>query len=512
MFDFHLHPSLKAQFADPSRKPAPWEDLHLRFRNPDLMLRLLRCQGINEVIDSQASMTQVARAGMNLVAITLHPPEAAMMRDPLIQKIAAEAQTPFIHPKQVARIAGGDACFELLNEELAHLLEYREGNGYRLKLIRSMDEYDAGDTRTIHAVLNIEGAHAFEGIRTGRNSEERWRTYWENFTEFTTARGVRIFAMNIAHLEPNECCNHAFGIQVFRPEPFYPTGCGITPMGVRLLHQMRDQGILCDIKHTSLLARQQLYALGLHGDGWPLVCTHAGLTGIHSNERTRYIRSQTKLKKDFLHLRHSKPAGYLEGTSFNASSINLYDDDVAEVVLSGGLIGLSLDQRILGTPEQTQLSGSYTDELYDEEVISPEERDFFLTGTGRYAGPEAVSSWQHISTRDRQEPRYFHARHFLNQVFHLFRIADRYSIPCERMAQQICIGSDFDGLIDPLNACRTVLELPAFRNDLLNEFVSWERAYTAATGQSISTSIPPDELLENIFYANGVRFMRAWYT
>jgi hypothetical protein len=120
-FDFHLHPALKAQFTAPADKPGPWDHIHLSFRDPDIILALLKCQGINEVVDSQASLSQLTSAGMNLVAIALHPPEAAMMNDDLIRKIADEDQTHFINMEKVSSIGTGNFYFRLMNEELDHL-------------------------------------------------------------------------------------------------------------------------------------------------------------------------------------------------------------------------------------------------------------------------------------------------------------------------------------------------------------------------------------------------------
>lgn len=514
-FDFHLHPSLKAQFSSTANKPSPWDSIHLRFRDPDLLLQLLKCQGINEVVDSQASLSQLIAGGVNLVAIALHPPEAAMMRDGLIQKIAEEEQTHYIDNAKVDAIGTGDVYFTLLNEELDHLEQNLSSQGKQLKLIRHFSEYNADDLNTVHAIINVEGPHAFYGIRSGRSPAQIMATFLENFRQFTEVRNVRIFAMNIAHLENNDFCNHAFGIQIFKPEPFFPGGTILTNEGLQLLLAMKEKKILCDIKHTSLLARQQLVAIGLHGPHWPLVCTHAGLTGIHSQNRYRYFLHNRSFGEGFLRVKHYKPIGYLQGTSFNASSINLYDDDVAAIVNSGGLIGLSLDQRILGTPEDGMLSPDYLEEIYEQEVISPGEKELFRDHSldRRPVPDEAVLKSEDIRTTDRQNSERFHARHFMNQVFHLFVIARRYGIPDLIMAERICIGSDFDGMINPVDCCRNVTKLTAFKERLLRDFATWEEEFADhdETGFRISDFIRPKDLLENIFYINGVRFLRDWY-
>ncbi len=514
-FDFHLHPSLKAQFTAPANKPSAWDNIHLRFRDPDLLLQLLKCQGIDDVVDSQASLSQLVQGGVNLIAIALHPPEAAMMRDGLIQKIAEEEQTAYIDNDKVDAIGTGDLYFTLLNEELDHLEQHLEHQGKKLKLIRHFNEYNAADMNTVHAILNVEGPHAFYGKRSGKTLSQIMTGFWENFRQFTEVRNVRIFAMNIAHLENNDFCNHAFGIQIFKPEPFFPDGTIISNEGVQLLLKMKEKKILCDIKHTSLIARQQLYAMGLHGPHWPLVCTHAGLTGIHSQNRYRFFLHNRSFGEGYLRVKHYKPIGYLQGTSFNASSINLYDDDVVTIINSGGLIGLSMDQRILGTPEDGMLSPDYLDEIYEQEVISPGEKELFRDRSLNItpAPDEAVLKSEDFRTADRQRSGRFHARHFMNQVFHLFVIARRYGIPDLTMAQRICIGSDFDGMINPVDSCPNVTGMQAFKEMLLQEYLLWEEEFAGhdETDFSISDFISPEDLLENIFYRNGVAFLRQWY-
>lgn len=510
-FDFHLHPALKAQFTAPTDKPSPWDHIHLNFRDPDILLLLLKCQGINEVVDSQASLSQLTSVGMNLVAIALHPPEAAMMNDGLIRKIADEEQTHFINMAKVSDIGTGNIYFRLMNEELDHLEQHLQHQGRRLKILNNMGEYNAADLNTVHAILNVEGPHAFYGERAGKTLAQIMSDVRENFRQFTEDRGVRIFAMNIAHLEKNDFCNHAFGIQIFKQDPFFPKDNGISDEGLQLLQMMQEKNILCDIKHTSLFARQQIYGLGWHGGNWPLVCTHAGLTGIHSHNRRRYFLQHRKFGDGYLRVKHYKPNGYLAGTSFNACSINLYDDDVVTIINSGGLIGLSLDQRILGTPEDGMQSPDYLDEIYDEEVISAGEREWFRGTSRPFIGDDFVLKSEDISTaRDRQRSDMFHARHFMNQVFHLFAIARKNDITDATMTQRICIGSDFDGMINPVDCCKNVTGLTYFKDLLLTNYSQWEDEFEPDRFR-ISDFISPQDLFENIFYRNGRAFLEKWF-
>lgn len=492
----------------PTEFPSPWDLIKLKFIHPNLITALLKCNGINEVVDSQASLGQLIKGKVNLIALALHPPETAMMNDGLIQQIATEEQTNYINLNRITDIGSGDIYFRMLNEELANLKKNLSNNGKKLKLISSISQYKASDTDTIHAILIIEGPHAFFGARQHRSETEILTDFWNNFETFTTAN--RIFSLNIAHLQDNGFCNHAFGIQIFKPAPFYPGGNGISHHGFKLLQKMKEKEILLDIKHMSLYARKQLYDFRIGELDYPIVCTHAGLTGIKREDRGRYFLGQHR-EGDHLRVRHYKPAGYLLGTSFNPCTINLYDEDVREVVFSGGLVGLSLDQRILGTPEEWMMSSDNMGDIYEEEVISPGERDYFINVVRSSQNTWDIIKPTDITTGDRQDWLRFHARHFLNQVFHLFKIADQYNYNMALMAQRICIGSDFDGMINPVDCCKNVTQLEKFRNYLTDNFKEWEKDFTEVTGIKVSSFIAPKKLMDNIFYQNGVDFLKEWY-
>ena len=507
-FDFHLHPSLKPQMSAPANTPSPWDIIKLKFAHPNLTTVLLTWNNINEVVDSQASLTQLIKGKVNLIALALHPPETAMMNDGLIREMGNQQQTPYIDINRITDIGSGDIYFRMLNEELANLKKNLSKNGKRLKLISNISQYKASDLTTVHAILIIEGPHAFFGAKQRRTETEIFTDFWNNFETFTTVN--RIFSLNISHLQDNEFCNHAFGIQIFNPKPFYPNGNGITQHGFKLLQKMKEKNILLDIKHTSLVARKQLYDFLIGENNWPIVCTHAGLTGIKKEDRGRYF-IDTDNEGQHLKVRHYKPAGYILGTSFNPCTINLYDDDVKEIVFSGGLIGLSLDQRIVGVPEEALMAEDNMGDIYEEEFISPGEKGFFTNVVRSTPDNSDIIMTENISRTDRQDWPRFHARHFLNQVFHLFKIADQYNFNKALMAQRICIGSDFDGMINPVDGCPNVTKLESFKNYLVDNFKEWEADFTEVTGIKISSFITPKKLMDNIFYQNGVDFLKQWY-
>src|SRR4029079_15317853 len=84
---------------------------------------------------------------------------------------------------------------------------------------------------------------------------------------------------------------------------------------------------------------------------------------------------------------HMKPkSSYIDGVYYNCSSINLYNEDIEVILVSGGLIGLSFDQRILGFADENVLRDVTVP--HDVEYISELEAKFFLG-----PNPETLPAW-----------------------------------------------------------------------------------------------------------------------
>ncbi len=130
--------------------------------------------------------------------------------------------------------------------------------------------------------------------------------------------------------------------------------------------------ILIDIKHMSLEARKQYYEflkeIIVRRISRYLI-SHGGVTGVSWDNKPVVCR---KKYRDWIKVRYFKPKGLMR-TKFNPWSINLYDEEIKKIVDSNGLIGLNLDERILGAKQKRP--GERV------EYFSPEEfndRDFRL--------------------------------------------------------------------------------------------------------------------------------------
>ena len=171
-------------------------------------------------------------------------------------------------------------------------------------------------------------------------------------------------------------------------------------------------------------------------------------------------------KGKHVRVRYERPAG-LHGTNFNPWSINLYDEEIALIVGSGGLIGVSLDQRILGFGNP------------GVEIFSAEE--YKLLRPGKEPVPvgdleddeptvELDASWQleQMAAADFAEPQLLHPhiRYLCNQILHMVQVGGPATWQC------LCIGSDFDGIINAVNVCKTAAAYPQLERLLITGLTS----------------------------------------
>jgi len=179
--------------------------------------------------------------------------------------------------------------------------------------------------------------------------------------------------------------------------------------------------ILIDVKHMNAISRQEFYNTfavpSLNTDHpIPIIASHVAYSGRET-------------LSDLIDGIENEQDGDLYQKSgsewkFNSWNINLCDEDVINIYKSKGLIGINLDQRVLG--------------VLDEDV---EKTD---TTHAKYVWQNVKSMMEVIIDSDDPELG------LKNRVTDLF-----------------CLGTDFDGFIDPVNKYPTVSEFKLLREDLI---------------------------------------------
>jgi microsomal dipeptidase-like Zn-dependent dipeptidase len=183
---------------------------------------------------------------------------------------------------------------------------------------------------------------------------------------------------------------------------------GFTELGWMVLRKLLDNAnghrVLIDLKHMSVKAREEYYQFleQEHADEViPLIVSHGAVNGF---------RSHRELVEDDL-FNYGK---------FQSNDINFYDDEILRVARSGGIFGIQFDERRVSSK-------------------------FELKKTGPFL--------------NRRKMLFHKSKLIWNQIEHIAEVLNRHG----EFAWGIqSIGSDYDGMINPLNGFWTAEDMPLF--------------------------------------------------
>jgi microsomal dipeptidase-like Zn-dependent dipeptidase len=304
--------------------------------------------------------------------------------------------------------------------------EYAEGTYVIAK--NGEDMVNIINENKVAFVLTIEGGNVFNTADLDVDSIIEKIREVKNWDE-------KILFISLTHHFYNHLAGHAHSIPNYAKlvlDQSNGINGGFTTLGIkvtRFLLGIDDEGnykpgefgyrILIDVKHLNAKSRREYYNTFvmpslLTDHPIPVVASHVAYSGKDSLE---------VLIEDMAHERDNNLTER-RGNRFNNWNINLCDEDVITICKSNGLIGINLDQRVLGVNHKyikvTSKHGNYV--------------------------------WQHIKA-------------MMQTVLESPVLSDDEKA---RIPGLFCLGTDFDGFIDPLNKYPTVLQFSALRKDLIN--------------------------------------------
>ena len=514
-FDFHLHPALKCLFSEEdaakqTKKLSPWVPLD-KSKIPFL---LKCCTEFPFILESQGNLAQLAASDCNLVCIALYIPEKDMLTDSLIQSSSNGPLNIYLQKDKINAIINGNPYTILRTDDWKTLTDGEQFGitNKKVKPLKTRADFDENDSSTIHAVFSVEGCHTLSSELQNFDTD----AIIANIDDLRS--NVSLISVNLTHMEQSPLCNHAFGMQFLSNDGFKPTGNKISVDGIRVLRHCYENNILIDIKHLSLGSRQHLYELrkmpSFADINQPIVCTHAGFTGISIKEIPDYVFAQRAFTaKGYTVVWQGKPVKYGDSPrpSFNASSINLYDEDILEILNSGGILGFSLDKRILGYQQFEHETNGRDDFPLETEYISNKEKTIFF-GTGRVKISKAfgdmkdqVIQWDEIEEGGVVDPAMseYHLKHFRAHVLHVIVVAGKNNYDVSAALNQVCIGSDYDGLINPVWFCETANSLEHFKSVFEDNFISFAEKSNVAMPDGFDVKV----FSKKLFYENGRDFV-----
>ncbi|MDN3670061.1 membrane dipeptidase [Echinicola jeungdonensis] len=285
----------------------------------------------------------------------------------------------------------------------------------------------------ITMVITIEGAHALG------TDNVPFATFKKRVATIKKEWPFPVFFITFAHHFDNGLCGHAHSIPDIgkwllnqsprKNEGFSPEGRKIIRRFLSINtnnHSEPKWGyrILIDVKHMSARARREYYhdiiipcMEAEDKETIPVIASHCGFSGI--KDLNTHIEKEALEKDDYF-----DPSGF-----FNAWNINMCEEDLKIIVQSSGLFGLSFDQRIIGVP-----------------------------GLANNTPNNIRGLWNNIKA-------------VIKSIYNRNDLAEKEK---NNIWNCITIGTDFEGLINPVDDYPTVLNFEDFEQNLI-EIIEQER-------------------------------------
>lgn len=551
-FDFHLHPVFKRFICNfeadyPTRRAADELLLPIDLRNP--ITDFLE-ENFLHILESQSCVAQMEKGQLLLGVANIAP----------IEEMFAATNSFFgkiLHSRFFTSPVD-QQYFDLIRDRKIsyYQLLIRELNLYRQLMqdnkIRMFCRKNASwqDGEGVMLAMGLEGGHCLCRTLIRRPGEPDTMiirngggdAISKDFIDnpvLTPAESLRhlqkamweenmdicyLILTHLSYIPEQFLATHAFGMKMIEHEAVYPCGNGITQAGKDVIDAAytlkvddKRATVLIDIKHMGLKSRLDLYAYRKEKnyEAIPLIASHVGVTGYSIQEWKSALEECRLLVKNGIPYAgvtmDRKMAGKWGAMNnkftFNGWSINLMDEDIEEVLKSGGLIGISLDVRILGWQDITGKGDK-------EEFLSWEDFRYFFPekAAALSKGEEVFKESRLIPTKEERHP--------LALCFNILHIAAvaRLVEGVKDPFKQVCIGSDYDGLINPIINCRDAGDMPALERNLLKWMPVAESAYLEENGGERLLPLKSGKLdmaalrgiISDILYENGKAFLQRW--
>lgn len=545
--DIHTHPDFKTFLS--ANREAKRTNCWRKFNIP-LLLKIIDRIRLGSILESQSTLRQLNRHRGSVALVGLLAFEKAIITADIYQSrgihinllaiakiLKAIYYRKCLDPDLLQRISlPGSYYFNLFKEAQEHLIKSKtKRSGYNL--LTNISNYNPGK---LNIILTLEGGHNLFNKTSGNNVENDVLT---NLGELKSDSRRYLF-MSMAHFEQNLLCTHAYNMKIIDDARFMPGGRGITALGIRVINEALSQHkrILIDIKHMSLISRKQYYQIledDFGSENIPIIMSHGGVTGI-SYENIRVAHCETDMNNRWIKVQYDRPDGHIGGTKFNPCSINLYDEEIKKIIDSKGLIGLNLDERILGIKqkrekglmeyfskaefscedfeeyrgltEQEEVLSEFEQRMIElEESIDSELENYLVEiyqDTGRHRNRDYIRRFNGIrnSLIELQRMRWEEERpilkfekdikHLCNNILHIVKVGG------ENAWKHICIGSDFDGLINPVDVCRNATQY----KKLSKALKLWLPLTTGITAPRYFIN-DINQQVDDIMYGNAYRFL-----
>ena len=262
--------------------------------------------------------------------------------------------------------------------------------------------------------------------------------------------------MTLAHHFYNEICGHARSISIGSIKDNQNRGLNtdVTELGFKviekLLNNTNKKRILIDVKHMSTPARKTYYKLleNTYADqNIPIIVSHGAVNGKRSIEE--WDISDSALSKKFSQI-----------------DINFYDTEILRIAKSKGIFGLQLDERRIASKKAVRSSRIY----FPNKKRRLENKSELL--------------W--------------------NQIQHCAEILNKNNLFCW---ETVAIGSDFDGIVNPIKGLWTSENVKDIEPYLVKRAQDYLNKHTQ---KLISINqISAQEIIDRLLFLNAETFLKT---
>lgn len=492
--DLHGHTT---QFTYNRQLPNPWQESY------------------NILFPAQGDYAQLARGNVRVVMASLYPVEQGFVTMKLLDLETGNV-TDFLAkvivkmPKERAdevQSYGHDYFEDLLNElnfldksqypftkkVFTGLLKRKK---FRYIIVKDFNELKsllnldadlnpgAACADTIAVVLTIEGAHAL-GVGQ-RNTLTKdlddlkgiLTTNIDKLKKLAPVGGEEgawsPFFISLCHHFWNQLGGHAVSLwDIIRKAMDQTKGInsGITDLGKMVVDKLLDTSngqrrILIDIAHMSIKVREWYYDyLDARGDNIPILVSHTGLNGCGT-------MTEAEMHGEPENIHDIADEKYAASDEFNPWDVFLTDEEILKIQKSGGLIGLNMDERI----------------MMGKKTLEKTRRDArFKSAKGK---------------------RVIWIKPLINEILHIARHLSENLVDPDKIWDNICIGSDYNGMITPIKAFKTAGKFPELNDTLFSELKKLALTEPLLQGK---TENEIRQITNKIMWKNNLDFLEKYF-
>ncbi|MAM28847.1 MAG: peptidase M19 [Flavobacteriaceae bacterium] len=475
--DIHCHPSLKPYSKSFKYEPPKQNELDEGRKNsiwhysPPTVLEKFTNRLVTLTKFTQTDMTALARAKTKVVIVSLYPFEKHFLSkrifgwkgltDVLVNLAASVSQS------RIDQVLRHRDYFEDLESEYAFYRQLHnqvqkiDGVFYTYRLVNSFAEIEKNQAqetnskKIINIILSIEGGHALNtGLEMNTDTANRDEVL-KNLKTVKDWKHKPVF-ITFAHHFYNELCGHARSISIGALKDNQNRGLnsGITDLGLEVIDQLLSDTngprIPLDIKHMSTTSRKVYYDLldtKYKDDNIPVIASHGAANGHRSIVQWDVTDYPDR-------------AQY-----FNNIDINFYDDELVRIAKSNGIFGIQLDERRIGSKKAINAS----------KIYFPNKR--------KQLKKKSLLVWR--------------------QVEHVAEVLNNEGLFCWGIQT---IGSDFDGIVNPIKGLWTAENI----KDLGEEMLHHAQAYLDNHKGKLEpfNQISAEHIVERVLHGNAMAFLK----